>query len=738
MRTLWGTTALALVMGMAAGANAQETHGQQFAEADITVTATRTAEDTFEVPAAVTVITEENIEENLVTDIKDLVRFEPGVSVRNNPARFSAGSGTGRDGNSGFNIRGLEGNRVLMIVDGVRVPDSFAFGGPVVFGRGDYVDVDMLARAEIVRGPASALYGSDGLAGVVNFITRDPRDFLGADENFAARLRATYASADDSWAENIIVAGALSDQWSAMLSYTRRDGHEQENQGDVEGEGAARTAPNPQEAESNAAMARVVFAPTDTHQFRLTLDYSDRLLETEVLTARGPANPPFVPAAVFDFDARDESTRSRVTLDHTFENEGGVIDRANWAVYYQTSEMLEYHFEDRSTTDRFRISTFDNEVAGLSGQVESEFATGAIEHHIIIGGDYSITRQEGIRDGNVPSGEIFPTRPFPNTDFTLAGVFIQDEISLLNGSLQLFPAIRYDSFEIDAEDDAQYPLTPVDQEDSRVTPRFGIVAWPTENFGAFFNYAQGFRAPSPTQVNQAFTNFVQNYTSIPNPNLGPETSETYEAGIRFRNIEALGGSWRAQATAFTGAYEDFIEQRWVSGPPHGTGTPLDPTIYQVINVGEVSISGWEARIDGTWQNGFGVVAALSFAEGEEQEAGLTAPLESIDPWKLVTGLSWDDQTGRFGGQAIVTYSSQKDPQDTAQSFRPDAFTILDLTGYWNITDAATLRVGIFNVTDETYWWWSDVRDLGLTSASASRFAYTQPGRNFSASISYRF
>ena len=117
MRRLWGTTALAAIMGMAGAAQAQD--AQQVAESEtVTVTATRTEAETFEVPATVTVITEEAIDENLVADIKDLVRFEPGVSVRTNPARYSAANGTGRDGNSSFNIRGLEGNRVLMAIDG--------------------------------------------------------------------------------------------------------------------------------------------------------------------------------------------------------------------------------------------------------------------------------------------------------------------------------------------------------------------------------------------------------------------------------------------------------------------------------------------------------------------------------------------------------------------------------------------------------------------------------------------
>jgi len=743
MATLRGTTALALVLGVfgGGGAQAQEAQERQYAENEITVTATRSAADTFEVPSVVTVIDAEEIEENLATDIKDLIRFEPGVSVPTSPSRFSAALGaTGRDGNSGFNIRGMGGNRVLFQVDGVRVPDGFSFG-PNAFGRGDYVDLDLLQSVEIVRGPASALYGSDGLAGVVSFITRNPSDFLYEDENFAARARVSYASADDSWAENITAAGRLNDQWAALVAYTRRDGHETENQGENDNTTtwSTRTVPNPQEFESNSALARIVFEPSDAHRIRLTGDYSDRTTVTEPLTGRS--------ATVLDLDGLDESERSRVTLDYTFDNEGGVIDDAFVAIYAQTSSLFQYTYEDRTpAVDRTRQTTYDNDVWGITAQAESVFGTG-IQQRFVYGVDYSVTTQGAVRDGTVPTAPAtFPERPFPETEYERFGAFLVDEITVLNGTLTFFPGVRYDSYELTPHDDALYFGGLSGQSDEHISPKFGIVAWPTETFGAFFNYASGFKAPAPSEVNNYFENltlggFGQAYTSVPNPNLTPETSEGFEAGIRGRNWRAFGAGWDWSASAFASFYEDFISQQVVSG----SGSTVDPFVYQYINLNEVEISGAEARVRGFWENGFGFNAALSYADGEQTTPAGAGPLQTIDPWKLVAGLSYDEPDGRWGGQFIVTYSSGKSDDEVIENrdattandlFTPDAFTILDLTAYWNITENATLRAGVFNVTDESYWWWSDAR--GLSATSTVRDAYTQPGRNFSASISYRF
>src|SRR3546814_12418392 len=72
-------------------------------------------------------------------------------------------------------------------------------------------------------------------------------------------------------------------------------------------------------------------------------------------------------------------------------------------------------------------------------------STGAITHRLVFGGDISKTRQRGLRDGTVPPfGEVFPTRAFPSTDFTRAGLFAGDEISIADGRLILYPPLRFD------------------------------------------------------------------------------------------------------------------------------------------------------------------------------------------------------------------------------------------------------------------------------------------------------
>lgn len=728
-----GLSGLAIALVAASPGLAQESAAPASdpASQDITVTATRTPQNVLDVPATVTVIDADEIADTLTQDIKDLVRFEPGVSVRHAPSRFTAaGSSTGRAGAEGFNIRGLEGNRVLVQVDGIRVPDGFSFGAQAA-GRGDYVDLGLVKSVEILRGPASALYGSDGLAGAVSFVTSDPVDFLGPDRSLATLARAAYSSADNQFSETAIVAGRSGD-WSLLAAYTRRDGNELDNQGTNDSATASRTTPNPQDTVSNALLGKLVWTPNDANRIRLTVEHLDDRVITDVLSARS--------ATVLGTDARDTTRRDRVSLDWRYTGTG-FIDSAQISAYWQDGRNRQFTFEDRTpAVDRSRINVFDNRVIGAIAELHSDFATGQIAHRLVWGGDISHTRQSGLRDGTVPpAGETYPTSAFPRTDYILAGAFLSDEIAIADGAITLFPALRFDYYDLSPQADPLLPnFAAAKQDGSRLSPKLGAVAKIGGGFSLFANYARGFKAPAPSQVNQFFENLTSpffSYRTIPNPDLDPETSESIEGGLRLQS-DAVSLS----VTGFSGRYRNFISQEQV----RGAGTIANPIIFQFVNLDRVKIRGAEAQFEARSDAGFTGSLAISYAKGDVDDGATETSLVSIDPLKLVMGLGWRDPGGRFGGQLIMTHSARKEASATTGlctpgCLRPDAFTILDATAFVRIGESFTLRAGLFNLLDTKYAFWSDVRPLAETPGNlAIADAFTQPGRNISVSLTARF
>ena len=725
----WATAGISLMACVVATPALAQDAGQAAVQDEapdsrtITVTATRLPTDVKEVPVTVSVIEEKAIADQLVTDIKDLVRYEPGISVPRGPTRFGAALGvTGRAGNDGFIVRGIGGNRVLIQVDGVRVPDGFTFGAQAS-GR-DYVDIGLVKSVEILRGPASALYGSDGLAGAISFTTSDPADFLTGGRKYGGLVRAAYSSADNEFAETGIAAARFGDL-SAMISYTRRDFHELDNKGEVGGTGAARTQPNPQDGRSNAVLGRLVYEPNAQNRFRLTGEYQDSHVFTDVLTG--------LSTTVDLLQARDTTKRGRIAGDWFWTGDG-LFDHARLSAYWQNGENRQFTDEDRTpAADRERLNTFENTVFGGSAEIGMRFDTGAVTHRVLFGGDISKTHQEGLRDGVVPpAGETFPTRAFPETNYTLAGAFIADEIVL--GPLSLYPALRFDAYDLSPEKDPLLTsFAGAAQSDSRISPKIGAVVRVGDALRLFANYAQGFKAPEPSQVNQFFSNLAFGYTSRPNPDLKPETSESWEGGFRLNS-----GAVSLDVTGFVSDYDDFISQEVTSGG----FTPANPAIYQFINLDRVKVKGAEARFQARSADGFTGTLALAYAQGDVIESdGSRASLSTVDPLKMVVGLGYRAPGGGFGADVTATHSAQKEFDATtgvcaAACYRPGGFTILDATAFFRVTSGLTLRAGVFNLFDTKYAWWNDVRGLAETSTVTD--SYTQPGRNGSVSISYRF
>lgn len=697
---------------------------------DVVVSGSRSEQAAEDLPASIDVIDRKEIEEKQIRDIRDLARELPNVAVQRAPARFTlAGQPAfGRDRNAGFNIRGLDGNRVLILVDGIRQPRSYVFSANA-FGR-DYLDVGLVQRVEVLRGSASALYGSDSLGGLVNFITLDPGSFLGTDRNVGGTASVGYDGDYDAWRVGGTVAMRASESAQWLLGVTGSRGHALENMGSNDAANVDRTTPNPEDNSEKGALAKLVLTPGGGQRHAFTLEYVDKQADYVLLS--NIARPPLAATSTIGATSFTDQARARASWDGRWRLDAAAADDIQAVVSWQDVDAREYSFEDRFTAaDRIRDTTYSERTWQAVLQANKLLRAGSdVAHKITYGAELVRSEIRNLQTGMTPAaGESFPLKRFPDTRESTAAFFVQDEI--VAGRWSVVPGVRFDRFEIDASQAGFSPpaTTPAASlSGSATSPKLGVLFRATEQWSVFGNYAQGFKAPNAGQVNAFFENPTAFYRSIPNPNLKPEKSRTFELGVRGR-LDKLG----LDASVFTGRFRDFIEEtRQVAG----SGRPGDPIVFQSVNIANVTISGFELKGDMEWARIAGGVLSTPFAYGQTRGEDKTTgrPINSIMPARLSAGLRYD--TGPWMVRLDATHRAAKDREDIdsaalltppAQQFATPAATTLDLAAQWRLRPNLRLTAGIQNLTDRKYWEWSDVR--GLASTSPVLDAYTQPGRN---------
>ncbi|HET7404268.1 MAG TPA: TonB-dependent receptor plug domain-containing protein, partial [Usitatibacter sp.] len=251
--------ALAVAAAFPCAAFATGPESPEWFERIVIVAASRVEEPLESSPSPVTVIERREIRENVATDLRALLRYEPGVSVESAPARFGFGN---------INIRGLDGNRVLMTIDGIRLPEGYRVGSFSNASR-NLFGLGLLQQVEILRGPTSAIHGSDALAGVFAVTTVSPPAYLRDGRTSGGEVFAQYAQADESFGGGAVVA-ARAGPTQLLVGLESVDGREMMNKGDVGGTGAARTEPNPQDTHAESQLIKWVVPAGDRWQWTLT------------------------------------------------------------------------------------------------------------------------------------------------------------------------------------------------------------------------------------------------------------------------------------------------------------------------------------------------------------------------------------------------------------------------------------------------------------------------------------
>lgn len=694
-----------------------------------------------DLPQSIDVIGAGQMEEQQNQNLRDALQDLPNTSVRMAPARLAVGASSSafaRDGNTGINIRGIGGNRVLMTVDGIRMPRSYV-SRSAIFDR-ESLSLELFKRVELLRGPASALYSSDALAGVVNFVTFDPEDFLksaeGAPEKtLGGRISAQYASEDKGKTLAGTIAGKASDSVQWMLTASATRAHELETMGSNDAPNSNRTSANPQRDSNQALLGKVVLRPSAAQRHVFTLEHIDRNSDVELLSSRTPVVSK--PGDVLNETSRYDAQRDRLAWDGRYDVSTAFADHLRSIVAVQQSRSRRVGTSDlNSGVHRVRDNRYDERIWQLGLQAEKVLQAGDWRHRIVYGGEYARNNISNLYDGQAPlPPEVFPLKRFPDTRESTSALFLQSES--VWGDWTFTPGLRVDHFAIDVTSQAGYfpPSSQPGQSlsQSAVLPKLGVLWRATPSWSLFGQYSEGFRAPEPGQLNDYFEATVPGSHVVirPNPNLKPEKSRGFELGARGR-FERLNLDF----TAFVNDYSNLIVDAEFIGE-QGINR-----YFQAVNIGRARIHGFEFKGSYDW----GVVAqgrlastfSWGMARGSNRETG--RPLNSVDPAQLALGLRYD--TAPWSLWANMRYRQAKKASDIDNSsifnskpdtqFAPPSFTTLDIGAQWRLAKDTRMNLAIYNLTNRKYWLWPDV--YGQAVGSAVLDAYTQPGRSVRVSL----
>jgi len=700
----------------------------------VVVTADRNAQTLDKAAPNVSVIGRKTLNQASAQNLDDIVMYESGVSVP---------SDNNRRGHAGINIRGIDGNRILMMVDGVRIPESYAGGGSngAISGR-DMVESDTLKQVDIVKGPYSALYGSDALGGVVNMVTLSPSDFVDAGKRGHFGLKHGYRSRDRSHGVTATVAG-FHENAEGLLMLTRRQGHETENMGSDTSYSTARTATNPQKNNAYNILAKGNIG-NERHRLETLYEQYYHANDTVLANGLGSQSRGPVTIATSESNARDRIRRQRIEAGYRYTGEGRLKE-ANLTAYQQ-----KLHTEDDAVdvsitrmgarqlgnSTRYSDYGFNQTIRGLNGRGVWEF-DGAVKQTVVAGAEYKHTETARPRDSltvdnltgsvsKVYAGSTYPNKTFPDSKRKTFSVYAQDSLTFGNG-IVLTPALRYEKDKLNTSTDQAYlnanpSGTATRFSDSAFTPSLRLSVPMGEQFTGFATYSQGFRTPPFDSATMAFANTTYGYAVIPNANLKSERSNSFELGMKFKNERA-----RAQVTAFYNRYRNFINRTEIGTSTVG-GRPIIQ--YQYQNLDHVKTYGAEASAAYKFLPGWQVSGSIAWMRGEQQDG---KPLDSAYPLNGVLGLDYTQEKWGVGTKLRWSKKHSRVSSDTV--FQAPGYGVWDVGAWYKPFKNLEIGANIYNVGNKKYWQHADVAGMSRTSVMD---LYTETGRNFAATVQLKF
>lgn len=690
------------------------------------------------------------------TDLSSALRYEPGIDVD------MASSGKLQD----VRIRGVGGDRVMIAIDGVSLPQSYTFGSYMSMGRG-YFDIDAMKSVDVIKGPVSMLYGSSALAGGIFMQTKDPEDFIQAGNRYGLEAKYGYNTVDRDSLVTLTGAAKATDELSGFIRTSFRKHYERENYGGKAFKdhqiGPNRVNPDPAESNIKNVLTKWVFEPNAEHKLSVSYEYFndhswDSLLSRKTGSIMGVATD-------LGTHGNMKNRRQQVNVRHDFNVATALFDKGHWMAYYQNTRARQLSNELRYSrarppmgnrpgsaayeSDRWRSSVFNNDQFGLNAEFSKGLTFGSVSHELTYGANYKHTKVKTTRDGDTINlttkksieTEKFPTQSFPDSKIQEYGVFVQDRIGFLDNTIEVIAGLRYDHYALDVKKGGAYmaantgTLAPVDISKGKLTKRLALLYYPTDTQTLYANYAEGFKAPGFSAVNTGFSNLAHGYTTVSNPNLKPETSQTFELGWNFNDEVNT-----ASIAAFYTKYDDFIQEQVMQPGRDENGL----MVFKAINLDKTHIYGLEAKTSLRvleLQNGDGELrfnGAVAYAKGKDNKT--KEPIDTVEPLTAILGLSYGYSDIAYVGLNWKLVAAKKE-NNISESLRENGVTrmpgygTLDLVAEYKPQKNVRINAGIYNLLDKKHWNWGS----RMTQTSARTVERgTQPGINAGISVTVNF
>ncbi len=636
-----------------AGSRVVVTVNPQPIEEQVTVTAERTQVSTEQTAVPVTVVGRAQIEERAVNNVGDLFRSLPGTST-NSEGAFQVRP----------RIRGLESNRVLILVDGERLNNGRTSTGQSGIEPG-LVDLSQIETVEVVRGSGSVLYGTDALAGTINIISRDVPARREGGFRLGGSVSAFYTSNENGYNGYAAVNGSsklfafrVSQSLERYGNYFTglKDGNVPPEILSLTGITSDGEVLGSQSHGNNTfATGRLFLGDKSTAKFsferRRAKDIGSAAL-VEVFNAFFPFSNRDKMGGRFDtVDVTDHLQRITVTGFHQKQDRNftNILTVGPVPPYfpgmYQFSETI-----TKTTTNGFDLQSdwhFGKRYQVIAGV--SAFQDDNTDRRLFISSTTPTSPDQTIRT----------SRSVPDAKLSNFAAFAQNEFRF-NDRFRLTGGIRYDRFATKARPTTEFALhaglTPSQIEDLRltgltdglnvtntaITGDIGAVYNLTRHVTASARLGRSFRTPNIFERFFTDSGSFDGYL-VGNPYLLPESGLNFDSSLRLRTTKVA-----ASFTYFNNKYKNFLATPQardrdddpivilVPGRP-----PLD--VYQTKNVSSARIQGFEAEIEAPFKIKLGYLTPYgntSYLRGDNLTDN--EPLDSISPWRTNAGFRWQN------------------------------------------------------------------------------------------------